>query len=275
MDNQEGPRDHPKKLMRRNSLLRMFLFFPLLALGAASQKTSPENTSASHFEGVMDMRLIMESGMGDLELSLSGDMAKLDMQITVHPLPDPIRLAVLIDAKTPKTAYLLSEMTKTYSSLNLTDQGSRTGKDMEKSQSKNKYKLTVLGRKPILGLPCTHITLVRDKDLIDAWVTKELPDVYAVLKKLQQANPQIGEAALFQALEESGQAGLPLNCIVIRDGQRVTTEVKRIDRRALPASLFQIPKNYVLVQGVTGGQQATQAQIEEMKKVIQGALEGQ
>ena len=105
--------------------------------------------------------------------------------------------------------------------------------------------------------------------------TKGPPEVYAVLRKLQNVNPQIGEAALFQALDESGHAGLPLNCIVIRDGQRVTTEVKKIERRSLPASVFLIPKNYVRTEGAAGGLQPTPEQIEEMKKVIQGALEGQ
>ena len=221
------------------------------------------------------MRLILESGMADLEISLSGDMAKLDMQLTVNPLPEPIRLGVLIDAKTPKTAYLLSEMTKSYSSLDLTDAGEPPVKELEKSKNKNQYKVKILGQKKILGLLCTHVTLMRDKDLIDAWVTKEMPEVYAVLRKLQNVNPQIGEAALFQALDESGHAGLPLNCIVIRDGQRVTTEVKKIERRSLPASVFLIPKNYVRTEGAAGGLQPTPEQIEEMKKVIQGALEGQ
>jgi len=133
----------------------------------------------------------------------------------------------------------------------------------------------VLGQEKILGFACSHVTLTRDKELIDAWITKDMPDVYAVLKRLQEANPEIGEAALFKALEETGNAGLPMRCIVVKDGQRVTTEVRKVERKTLPASLFAIPKDYTRTEGGgAGGLQPTQEQVEEMKKVLQDAMEG-
>ena len=260
--------------MRGISSSHILLLISLHVLGAATRAAGPENVSAipsanSRFEGIIDMRLTLESGNGDLELSLSGDMAKLDMQLTIAPLPEPIRLCVLMDAKTPKTAYLVSDRTKTYSSINLTNADNPSAAE----EKKGKYKAKVLGQEKILEFVCTHVTLTRDKDLIDAWITKDMPDVYAVLKKLQEANPQIGEAALFRALEATGNAGVPMRCIVVHDGQRVTTEVKKVERRALPPALFAIPKDYVRNQVGSAGLQPTPAQIEEMKKILQGALE--
>jgi Domain of unknown function (DUF4412) len=278
--------------MRGKLSTTLFLFLPMLALGAAHPKNNPEKASAqtaapaststpidakkvtssgSRFEGIIDLKLTLEAGSGDLSLSLSGDMAKLDMQIKVGPLPEPIRLAVIMDAKTPKTAYMLSERTKTFSSINLAEAGKRADDD----KAKAKYKVKILGQEKILGFVCSHLTLTREGELIDAWITQEMPDVYVVLKKLQEANPQIGEPGLFRALEETGNAGLPMRCIVVRDGQRVTTEVKKVDRRTLAASLFAIPKDYVRTEGGAVGLQPTPEQVEEMKKVIQGAMEGQ
>jgi hypothetical protein len=243
--------------MRGTTLAHIFFLIPLLAIGAANKKIGPENPKASapvaipatsHFEGRIDLALSLETGKGDLELNISGDMAKLEMQIVVNPLPDPIRFSVLFDAKFPKTAYLLSDITKSYSSINLADAVNLP----EIEKGKGKYKVKILGEEKILGFVCTHITLMRDKDLIDAWVTQDMPDVYRILKMLQEANPQMGTAELFQALEETGHAGLPMRCIVIRDGQRVTTEVKKVERKLLSASLFIIPKDYARMESSHG-----------------------
>jgi hypothetical protein len=254
--------------MRGKIFLQILLLVPLLAAGTATtQQQKP--VGAARFEGLLDMSLTMETGSGDLQLSLSGDMAKLDMQLLINPVPQPIRLAVLMDQRAPKTAYLLSDMTRTYSSINLSEAANLT----DDSKAKGKFKVKNMGQEKILGFAVTHVTLTRENELIDAWITKDMPDVYAVLKRLQEANPQIGEAALFKALDETGYSGLPMRCIVVRDGQRVTTEVKKVERRSLPASLFTIPKDYARTEGGAAGLAPTQDQVEEMKKMIQGALE--
>ena len=63
---------------------------------------------------------------------------------------------------------------------------------------------------------------------------------------------------------------------MVRDGQRVTTEVRKIERRTVPASLFTVPAGYAQsdLAGV-GGVQPTPEQVEQMKKMIQGALQSQ
>ncbi len=208
-----------------------------------SQTSTAPKPSNGRFEGVIDMRLTMETGGGDLQLYLAGDMAKLDMQVTVNPLPEPIRMSVLMDSKQPKTVWLINDRLKTYSPVDLT---AAIGLAEE---GKGVFQAKVLGQENLLGYPTTHVTLARDKELIDAWVTSELPDVYSVLKRLQEANPQIGEAALFHALEATGHAGLPMRCVVIRDGQRVTTEVKKVERKTLAAGLFSVPKDYQRMEG--------------------------
>jgi Domain of unknown function (DUF4412) len=215
----------------------------MLVLGAAPSPSASPTTD--RFEGIVDLKLTMEAGDGDLSLSLAGDMAKLDMKIRVGGLPEPIPMSVLLDAKSPKTATLLSDRTKSFSILNLPE----AKHSEEEFKGAGKFKVKVHGQEKLLGFLCSHVTLQRDGEMIDAWITKEMPDVYQVLKKLQEANPQIGEPELFQALEAAGHAGLPMRCIVIRDGQRVTTEVKKVERRALAPAVFVIPKDYVRSEG--------------------------
>ena len=248
------------------------VFRPLLIILACALRGHTAAASAGNgpFEGVIDLKLTMEAGSGDLRLSMAGEKAKLDMKMMVNPLPAPLELSVLLDAKSPRTATMINDAMKVYSTINLAETG--PGAD----SAGGKYVLKEIGKEKVLGYACTHITLTRPHELVDAWITQELPDVYRVLRKLQQANPQYGAADAFRALDAAGKSGLPMRCIVVRDGQRVTTEVRKIERKTLPTGLFTVPADYQRTDGLgASGLQPTPAQVEEMKKMIQGALEAQ
>ncbi|HKP94786.1 MAG TPA: DUF4412 domain-containing protein [Fibrobacteria bacterium] len=253
----------------------LFVLFTLAAALDVRSETAPRGAAASAkagagFDGVISIGISMEAGSGDLFLSKSGDKAKLDLKLQVNPLPAPIQLGVLLDPRQPNVLFLVNDNLRTYS---LIEAGAMAS--VSDTAFAGKYALKVLGKETLLGYECTHLTLTRNRELVDAWITQDFPDVYAVLKKLQEANPQFGQAAAFRALEEAGKSGLPMRCIVVRDGQRVTTEVRKIERKALPAALFTVPADY-RKSDLTGaaGLQPTPEQVEEMKKIIQGALEG-
>jgi hypothetical protein len=226
--------------------------------------------AAAGFDGVITLAMSMEAGSGDLKLSKAGERAKLDVKLLISPMPAPIELGVLLDPKQPNTLFLVNDNLRTYSSIDLA--GAAPVPD---PAANGKYTLKVLGTEKILGYACTHLTLTRPKELVDAWISKDFPDVHAVLKKLQKANPQFGQAEAFRALEAAGHAGLPMRCIVVRDGQRVTMEVKAIERKAVPAAAFTVPADYSRSEPTgAAALQPTPEQIEAMKKMIQGALEG-
>jgi hypothetical protein len=240
------------------------------AAGAETAKTAaPAAQKASGFDGVITLGMSMEAGSGDLKLSKAGERAKLDVKLLVSPMPAPIELGVLLDPKQPNTLFLVNDNLRTYSSIDLA--GAAPAPDPAAS---GKYAIKVLGTEKILGYACTHVTLTRPKELVDAWISKDFPDVHAVLKKLQKANPQFSQAEAFRALEAAGHGGLPMRCIVVRDGQRVSMEVKSIERKAVPAAAFTVPMDYSRSElAGAAGLQPTPEQIEAMKKMIQGALE--
>lgn len=242
----------------------LFIVFAAVGLGRAVAT----GAGAGPFEGVIDLKLSMEAGGGDLRLWMAGERAKLDMSLTLNPLPTPLRMGVLLDAKEPRKATLVNDAMKTFTVIDLAD--AAPGAD----SSGGKYVLKETGKEKMLGYAVSHVTLTRPKELVDAWITQDLPDVYRVLRKLQQANPQFGAAEAFRALDAAGKSGLPMRCIVVRDGQRVTTEVKKIERRTVPASWFGVPAGYVRsdLAGPTGSG-PTPEQIEQLKNMIQGALE--
>ena len=216
------------------------------------------------FEGVIDLKLSMEAGGGDLRLWMAGEKAKLDMALTMNPLPAPIHMAVLLDAKEPRKATLVNDAMKSYSVIDLSDAPAA-------DTAGGKYVIKEIGKEKVLGYSCVHVTLTRPHELVDAWVTRDLPDVYRVLRKLQQANPQYGASDAFRALDAAGKSGLPMRCIVVRDGQRATTEVRKIERRTVPAGFFAVPKGYA--QSDFAGSGPTPEQAEALKKLIEGALQ--
>jgi hypothetical protein len=256
----------------------LYLFCIALAGAAPAPSGAPKSAPAAApaqalkgFQGIIDMTLALEAGSGDLRLYMAGERAKLDMSLQVAPLPSPIKLGVLLDSKTPKVVWIVNDNLKTYSYLNLADSAPPLD-----TASAGKYVIKVLGKEKRLGYDCTHLTLTRKGELVDAWIAQDFPDVYAVLKKLQEANPQYGDLSIFQALEGAGKSGLPLKYIVVREGQRVTMEIRKIERKALPGSLFTVPMDYQKTDGAgAAGLQPTAEQVEEMKKMIQGALQGQ
>ncbi|MEO7425441.1 MAG: DUF4412 domain-containing protein [Fibrobacteria bacterium] len=254
-------------------LFSSLLFLLSIACGAdkaAASGATAAVTAGAAFEGVIDLNVAMEAGSGDLRLFTAGERAKLEMKLLVNPLPAPIELGVLLDPKQPDVLFLVNDNLRTYSSIDVTPKA--TAAD---DPSLGKYALKVLGKEKRLGYPCTHVTLTRKNELVDAWITQDFPEVYAVLKKLQAANPQFGQAEAFRALEAAGQAGLPMRCIVVRDGQRVTTEVRKIERKKVPAAVFAVPADYKRSElAAAGGLQPTPEQVEEMQKIIQNALQG-
>lgn len=242
----------------------------LCGANIASAGAMATAASGAGFEGVIDLNVAMEAGSGDLRLFTAGERAKLEMKLLVNPLPAPIELGVLLDPKQPDVLFLVNDNLRTYSSIDVTPKAPAAA-----DASPGKYTLKVLGKEKRLGYQCTHVTLTRNKELVDAWITPDFPGVYAVLKKLQAANPQFGQAEAFRALEAAGHGGLPMRCIVVRDGQRVTTEVRKIERKTLPAGTFAVPADYKRSElAATGGLEPTPEQVEEMQKIIQGALQG-
>lgn len=254
--------------MRLLPSVLLLSFFASILAASTVRAAAPKEPGAAAFEGAIDLKITMEAGGGDLRLWMAGERARLDMALTINPLPAPLNMSVLLDAREPRKATLVNDAMKSYSVIDLAEAGA--GAD----SAAGKYALKEIGKEKILGYVCNHVTLTRPGELVDAWITQELPDVYRVLRKLQQANPQYGAPDAFRALDAAGKAGMPMRIIVVRDGQRVTTEARKIERRAVAASRFSVPADYAR-SDFAGTPQPTPAQIEEMRKMIQGALQGQ
>ena len=179
-----------------------------------------------------------------MSLSLGHGSTRLDFEVAVDGMPAPVALAVLHRAGSPGKALLIDDRAKAYSEVDLAEAAEAASGD-----GRGAYRVRKIGEGTHLGYPCVRLKLTRGKEFVDAWVAPGLKDAFAALRTVQEANPQLGEGGLFRALEESGHAGLPMRSTVIREGQRVVTEVVGVERKALPAARFELPAGYRKAEG--------------------------
>ena len=105
----------------------------------------------------------------------------------------------------------------------------------------------------------------------ELWTAKDLLD-YETFSKLQaRRGKAAGQEALVKALKDAGADGLPLKSITTTgDGAIVTMEVVKVNKKALPASTFELPAGYTKSEGgmmdMMGGMSGPQA--DEARKKL-------
>jgi hypothetical protein len=262
--------------MRKKTNIAAFVLF-LAALPAFGQ-----------FEGVLQMKMTM-AGMGgenggggtmNVSVGKGGTRSEMDMQMG----PMSMKMVVLQKTDTPNVLYRINDADKTYTEIDQT-------KMMEmanKRQDSRKYSVEKLGQETLLDYKTQHV-LVKDETpgegkhmTTEMWVAKDLLD-FATFSKLQaQRGKGAGEAAMLKALKDAGADGMPIKSIMTTpDGGKVTMEVVKVDKKAVPASTFELPAGYTKSEGgmmdMLGGMSGPQAdetrqKMDEAKKRMEDAM---
>jgi hypothetical protein len=255
--------------MRKN--IRPTLFALLLAaLPAYAQ-----------FEGVLEMKMTMTSkddeagGGGTMSVAVAKGGTRCDMNMQMGPMG--MKMVMLQKTDTPNTLYRLNDANKTYTEVDLAKTREMAGQQPDG----DKYTVEKLGQETILGYKAQHV-MVKDKNpgpgnamTTEMWTAKDLLD-YAIFSKMQvRRGKGGGDEALVKALKDAGADGLPLKSVATTaDGAKVTMEVVKVDKKSLPASMFEIPADYSKSAGgmmdMMGGMSGPQA--DEAKKKMDDAM---
>ncbi len=246
--------------------MKTLLIAALLASGAIA--------APADFQGIIDMDLSLATGKGRLNMKVGATGTRIDMNLEVKPLPQPIKLAIVLKNDDMKTLYMISDVMKSYSEFDIGD------KMQAPADGGPPYVIKVMGTEKRLGYNTSVVELTRTGEHIKLWVSKEI-GIYSIFKKLQAANPQLGgQAEIFSTLEKSGHAGFPLKSIITRDGETVTMEVKKVEKKPISVAEVSVPVGYSkseLPAAAAGGAmpKISPEQMEQMKKMLQDALKGQ
>jgi len=227
----------------------------------------------AQFEGVLEMKMAV-SGMGGegggtmkVAVAKAGSRSEINMQMG----PMDMKMVMLQKNDTPDTLYRINDADKSYTEMNLAKMREMAGQQM----NTKKYTVEKLGQETILGYKTQHV-LLKEQDAgdgkgmtIEMWAAKDLLD-YATFSKMQaQRGKGASEAAMIKALKDADADGMPLKSVATTgEGTKVTMEVVKVDKKALPASMFEIPAGYTKSEGgmmdMMGGMSGLQA--DEAKK---------
>lgn len=242
----------------------------------------------AQFEGVLEMKLTTTDkegnnlGGGTMNISLgkAGARSELNMQ---HGAMG-IKMVMLQKSDTPDKTYHINDAARTYTEIDLAKLKAMASQHPDETP----YTVEKLGQEKLLGYNTQHV-LVKQKDpaaadvsATEMWTAKDFGD-YESFSRLQVRHGRMpGQAGLVKALKDAGAEGMPLKSISSNpDGSKTTMEVVKAEKKALPASTFEIPPGYTkseggmmdMMGGMTGAQgEAARKQMEDAKKKMDEAL---
>jgi outer membrane lipoprotein-sorting protein len=240
----------------------------LLALLCA---TAP---ALAEFEGILDMKVSMTGtdtgGEGAVKVAVSKAGARNEMNLQAGGMK--MQVVMLFKNDTSNVVYRLDEANKTYSEIDLTKLQELAGRA---AQNEN-YTVKKLGEEKILDYKTQHVLATGKESKIELWTAKDLLD-YATFNRLQgaQGNRMGGGDQLQKALKDAGADGIPLKMVTtMNDGATVTMEVVKAEKKALPASLFQIPPDFKKSTGGMMGDMPgmSSPDMDALKKQMEDAL---
>ena len=248
--------------------------FALAATGAAP---------ASPFEGVADFRIQTNvekgqsiTGTGKIFVTPSAYRTEWEMSLPESArnrkeAPQKMKMKMFGKVAQPNVLYMVNDENKTYSVWD-------TAKAAEDSKNlpKETYTVERLGAGSVAGIACQRALLTSSKgDQIEVCVTKEFGASGDWIAAMNRREHSAG--SWIQALKEKGLEGFPVRWSMRRKGATepfMTMELTRLEKKSLPASLFEVPAGYrktdVAMGGLTPEQEkAISDAREQMNKTLE------
>jgi hypothetical protein len=234
-------------------------------------------------EGVIDMKLSSKAGAGTMRVAVSKVGARSEVALDATPM----KLVMVVKHANPDTLFFLDDSQKTYSEMDL--KRMREQAAAQQSGPPPKYAVKKLGRDKVAGFSCVRVQVTNDRepDSQEMCLSKDVHDFSTFARTQRQGSPA-GGAALEKALKDAGAEGFPVRFIQKRGNDVVMSmEVVKVDKKAVPASTFDVPAGYKKTEGFMGGmggpppgavqemmKNMTPEQREQMRKMMEGQKAG-
>ena len=243
----------------------------LAALAGAVLAATP---AFAQFEGEITMKLTMRegSGTGHAYISKAGARSELDIQASKMPF----RMTTLMKFSNPDVMYMINDKTKTYAEMDLAKMRDQASK-MRGEKAKETWTVKKLGKETVNGYSCEHVLLAHGDDAkseMELWTSKDISGLsYESMRGLMRRGSQSDEG-MMKALRDAGADGFVVKMVTRQKGNPTpvaTMELTKVQRKSVPASMFEIPAGYTKQEGMLGaaGVMASPEQQEQMKKAME------
>ncbi|MFS8083794.1 MAG: DUF4412 domain-containing protein, partial [Ginsengibacter sp.] len=128
-----------------------------------------------------------------------------------------------------------------------------TGK-IGNSEMKINSTATKIGNETIMGFNCVHARVIANKsmgkfynssDTVDLWKSNDVPIEPSVKIKLDKmGGTGLYSAETAQQLKDMGCSGMTVKMTSNSDHNKMTVQLTKVERKDLPASMFEIPAGY-------------------------------
>ena len=273
--------------MRKVVSTLLLVLIGLLALGACSSKkteTGSSPTSGSTvgsilpglqpFEGVLTMQTIIpEAGTTETKLFIAKQGVRTESSSHMENMPSDVQMVIISPSETPNLVYLVNTAQKSYSVID-TDVMKKEVAGVEKSDGYNNAKIENLGKEQVNGYNCTHVRITHGESVMEMWVSKEILD-YFTYARMQSTNDK-NMPELAKRMKAEGLDGFPVK--IWHKQANITTELTKVDKHGLEASLFKVPEGYTKTEfpAMHIGSSATKKKdLEAMVKKMQEEMQNQ
>lgn len=244
-------------MSKSSSLLFSAALF--LAVPAATVHAAPP------FEGELEMKLTAKAGgSGQMKVSVSklGVRNQMDIQTPVMPM----KMSMLFRHDSPNVAYTIDDATKTYGEIDLK-------KSREMAGPAKKFTAKKLGKEKVNGYDTVHALVTDDEGReTEVWTNKnDILDWKTFIRAMGKSAP--ADENMLTALEAVGADGFFVKLIVRPKAgaeDQMSMELVKASKKSLPASLFEIPKDYKKKETPAagpGGQLPPEVQRQMMEKL--------
>jgi uncharacterized protein DUF4412 len=220
-------------------------------VGSATAFFAGSVTALAPFEGVAEFKASTTGGRGETipgrgTFYIGKNAVRGEWQMDLRAggaekqnphAPAQYRSTILQRLSEPDRMYMLNDEKKTYWVMDL-----KKARDNE-SKTPQKYAVTRTGSDKVAGLSCDKALITGPSgSQVEVCVTRELAPSSAWMSVMNR-----DRSGFFDALRSQGLDGFPIRMITRDHNNRQivsTYELVRVERKALPASTFEIPAGY-------------------------------
>ncbi len=257
-----------------------------IILAAALAAAAPP-TATAQFEGVANFKITTNTGRGQVipgtgQIYVTRTAYRMEWETDVSAFgrersggsrsgaPEKVRMAMFGHVAEPDKLYMIDDANRTYSIWDLKKMRG------EHQAPKLTYTVQKLGTETVAGLPCQKALLTSSTgDQVEVCVAKD----FAVSAQwLAAMNRRQGDSnEWMKTLQENGLVGFPVRWAIRRKGAKeaaMTMELTRLERKTLPASLFEVPAGYRQTDYAIGGLSPEQEKaMREARERMREAME--